>query len=180
MASLSLVTQEATEKLAICSRFTHEYTALRPCRLRGTGSLPAPPKERPAVPSVRLLLVGLICVLPGLLTGCGPAEFETVTGAVTFDGQPLPQGDILFQPTDPQFGPDAGKIIDGKFSLRVRPGSTKVVIGATRLVPGKKGPMRGEPVYEDYIPAKYNAQTTLTADVKSGSKNEFTFTLTSD
>ena len=128
--------------------------------------------------TLRLVLVGLICVVPGLLTGCGNSEFETATGTVTFDGQPVANGDILFQPADPQYGPDAGKIIDGKFTVPVRPGSRKVVIRAVRMVPGKKGPM-GEDAHEDYIPANYNDKTTLTADVQPGSKNDFTFPLTS-
>lgn len=127
---------------------------------------------------MRLLLIGLLCVVPGLLAGCGKSEFETVTGTVTFDGQPLPDGDILFQPADPKYGPDAGKINDGKFTLPVRPGSRKVEIRAVRMVPGKKGPM-GEDAHEDYIPAQYNDNTTLTADVQPGSKNEFSFQLTS-
>jgi hypothetical protein len=129
------------------------------------------------VATLRLLLVGLMCVVPAL-TGCGPSEFETVTGAVTFDGQPLPTGDIIFQPADPKYGPDAGKIINGKFTLQVRPGSRKVVIRAARMVPGKKGPM-GEDAHEDYIPAKYNDDTTLTAEVKPGGNNDFSFPLTS-
>ena len=128
--------------------------------------------------TLRLLLVGLMCVVPGLLTGCGPSEFETVTGAVTFDGQPVPEGDIIFQPADPKYGPDAGKIVNGKFTLPARPGSRKVVIRAERMIPGKKGPM-GEDAHEGYIPAKYNDDTILTADVKPGSKNDFSFPLTS-
>ena len=128
--------------------------------------------------TLRLILVGLMCLVPALLAGCGSSEFETATGTVTFDGQPVPEGDIIFQPADPKYGPDAGKIIDGKFTLSVRPGSRKVVIRAVRLVPGKKGPM-GEDAHEDYIPAQYNDDTTLTADVKSGSKNDFPFPLKS-
>lgn len=129
--------------------------------------------------TVRLPLVGLMCVIPGLLTGCGPADFETVTGTVTFDGQAVADGVIIFQPADPKYGPDAGMIADGKFTLPVRPGNRKVVIRADRIVPGKKGPMRGEPVREAYIPSQYNDETTLTADVKSGGNNHFDFPLTS-
>ena len=129
--------------------------------------------------NLRLLLVALTCVVAGLLTGCGNSEFETVTGAVTFDGQPVPEGDIIFQPADPKYGPDAGKIVNGKFTLQVRPGSRKVVIRAQRFVPGKKGPM-GEKAHEGYIPAMYNDKTTLTADVKSGGKNDFSFPLKSE
>ncbi len=126
----------------------------------------------------RLLFVGLMCGVSGLLAGCGSAEFETVTGTVTFDGQPVANGDILFQPADPKYGPDAGKISDGKFTFPARPGSRKVLIRAERLVPGKKGPM-GEDAHEGYIPAKYNDDTILTADVKPRSKNDFSFALTS-
>ncbi len=116
--------------------------------------------------------------MPGLLTGCGKPEFETVTGTVTFDGKPVPEGDIRFEPADPKYGPDAEKIINGKFSVQVRPGTRKVTIRATKLVPGKQGPM-GEDAYEDYIPANYNDNTTLTADVISGKKNEISFSLKS-
>ena len=97
----------------------------------------------------------------------------TITGNVTLDGTPLPDGDILFTPADTQFGAEGAKIESGVYRATLHPGRSKVQIRATRPVPGKKGPM-GEQLIEDYIPPKYNNQSDLTIDVsKSQSKHDF-------
>jgi hypothetical protein len=96
-----------------------------------------------------------------------------IGGSVTLDGAPLPDGDILFTPANPQFGSEGAKIKDGAYQATVRPGQTKVQIRASRPVPGKKGPM-GEQLIEDYIPAKYNDQSNLSIDVStSRRKHDF-------
>ena len=117
---------------------------------------------------------GLLLAVPG----CGGSEgnFHQVEGSVTWDGVPLPTGDIVFFPEEKEFGPDAGKIKDGKYNVKVREGKKRVEIRAVRPVPGKKGPM-GEDAIEDYIPEEYNAKTTLTAEVAKG-KTHFDFPLT--
>src|SRR5262245_8038094 len=79
-----------------------------------------------------------------------PNALLSITGSVTLDGAPLPEGDVLFTPADPQFGSEAAKIESGAYRATVRPGQNKVQIRATRAVPGKKGPM-GEPLLEDVI-----------------------------
>jgi hypothetical protein len=119
----------------------------------------------------------LSACLAAALIGCGGSgpKMHDVSGTVTFDDQPLPEGDIMFVPDDKSVGPEAGKIKDGKYSIKVREGKNKVEIRATREVPGKKGPM-GEPAIEGYIPAQYNLKTTLEADVASG-KTTHNFTL---
>jgi len=99
----------------------------------------------------------------------------TIKGNVTLDGAALPEGDILFTPADPQFGAEAAKITGGVYQASVRPGKSKVQIRATRPVPGKKGPM-GEPLIEDYIPAKDNDQSNDSIDV-SASKLKHDFEL---
>ena len=109
------------------------------------------------------------CSQPNALVG--------IKGQVTLDGAPLPTGDILFTPADPQFGAEAATISSGAYQAQVRPGKNKVEIRATRPVPGKKGPM-GEQLIEDIIPAKYNSQTTLSIDV-SATKPEHDFKLQS-
>ena len=93
----------------------------------------------------------------------------TISGSVTLDGTPLPDGDILFTPADPQFGTEAAKIKDGAYQAAVRPGHSKVQIRASRPVPGKKGPM-GEQLIEDYIPSKYNDQSNLSIDVSTNQR----------
>src|SRR5262249_33435781 len=103
----------------------------------------------------------------------GESSLVTITGSVTLDGAPLPDGDILFTPADTQFGSEAAKIENGAYRATLRPGQSKVQIRASRPVPGKKGPM-GEQLIEDYIPPKYNNQSDLTIEVsKSQRKHDF-------
>lgn len=121
------------------------------------------------------------CVMGGWLAivGCsssGPKTYE-VSGNVTFNGQPVSEGAIMFLPADKSINPQGGIIKDGAYKLRAEAGSYSVQITATRPVPGKKGPM-GEDAVEQYIPANYNEQTTLNAEVKA-SENQLDFPLTS-
>jgi hypothetical protein len=111
--------------------------------------------------------------------GCssGPRLYE-VTGTVTFDDKPVPEGDIYFVPDDPALGAEYGKIRDGNYSLKAKAGPSHVKIYAVHEVPGKKDPMGTGPAIEDYIPSIYNNQTTLTADVGKG-KDKFDFPLKS-
>ncbi len=116
-------------------------------------------------------------LLLALLPGCssGPRMHE-VSGAVTFDGAPVPDGEIAFIPKDRQYGPDAARIKDGQFKLLVKEGSHQVEIHAARLVklpPGQKGPMGESELMRHYIPARYNAQTELSADITGPAELQF-------
>lgn len=125
----------------------------------------------------------LVCVAACLLfiTGCGGAQDAPSTvkveGTVTFDGEPLSEGSIVFDPTDGKGGSSAGGIENGKFTFDSQLGQKKVLISASRET-GKKDQYE-EPITESYIPANYNSQTTLTADVKADGENKFTFELKS-
>jgi len=106
------------------------------------------------------------------VAGCGksgPAMY-TVSGTVKYDGQDVTDGFITFLPEDPTAGAEAGPIKAGRYTAKVREGKNKVKVQATRAVPGKKGPM-GEQAVEQYIPPKYNDETTLSAAVGSGKTN---------
>ena len=118
-------------------------------------------------------LAGLIVAVSGC-GGSGPSKLD-VSGTVKFDGQEVTDGYITFIPEDKSVGPEAGPIKDGKYSAKVREGKNKVQIQANRPVPGKKGPM-GEQAIEQYIPKKYNEETTLAVDVARG-KTEHNFDL---
>ena len=114
-----------------------------------------------------------------VLAGCGdsgPAEYD-VTGSVTLDGQPIEKGEILFLPANLQGTSQAGQIVNGKYECRVSEGSKRVEITATRESPTPAAD--GLPNYVSYIPAAYNSQSTLTAEVKPDGDNTFTFTLQS-
>ncbi len=123
--------------------------------------------------TVGIVTTGLLLTLAGCGES-GPKKYP-VSGTVTFDGQELPEGDIIFFPESKAVGPEATKIKDGKYSLKVHQGNNRVEIRATRPVPGKKGPM-GEQAIEDYIPDKFNNKSTLAADVGEG-KVEHNFDL---
>jgi hypothetical protein len=123
------------------------------------------------------LLAGLL--LPALALGCqnGPVMCD-VSGTVTLDGQPVPDGEIIFQAVNNDVTPDVGQIKGGGFNLRVRVGPKRVLILSSKKVPGKG--LHGE----DYIlvraiPPRYNDESILRADVSPQSDNKFTFDLTS-
>ena len=103
----------------------------------------------------RTWLAACLAVLLLLPSCSAPSGLLSVSGKVTIDGNPLPDGDIMFIPADKQFGAEAGKIKAGD-GLNARPGQNRVEIRATRLVPGEKLLM-GEPAIEGYIPARYNS-----------------------
>lgn len=121
-----------------------------------------------------LVLLGLLS-----LAGCGdsgPAKYG-VTGSVTLDGQPVEQGEIRFLSADAQGTPYAGQIVNGKFDCQVTEGQKRVEITATRESPTPAAD--GLPNFVSYIPAAYNSQSTLTAEVKPGGDNTYTFDLKS-
>jgi len=117
--------------------------------------------------------VGVFVVLlaaASLLVGCGPGGPVThqVTGTVTFDGAPVQDGDIVFRDPAGKEKSYGGRIENGEFSLEVSPGAKRVEITAMREVPGEFDTMNpGEkvPLKEPYIPAEYNTNSTLTAEI---------------
>ncbi len=130
----------------------------------------------------------LILPLITLLVGCGDNGGRVpVTGVVTFDGKPLEDGNITFGGDQGAAG--IGKIVNGSFSLSetgnetgVLPGNYTVIIGSwfeergTVMANGAFSPGKTR------IPLIYLEpdQSGLVAEVKQGTKNHFTFELTSD
>jgi hypothetical protein len=119
-----------------------------------------------------------LCLLALPVAGCGPSGPETypVSGTVTWNGGPLPEGHIVFDPVDGSVAPDAGKIENGKFELQAQPGEKRVEIDATRES-GEVDPVMHAAPREAYIPSKYNSETILKATVTAGGDNTFTSAL---
>jgi hypothetical protein len=125
------------------------------------------------------------------LTGCGGATDDlprqAVAGAVKLDGQPLKEGMIQFQPTEPGIATAQGAgITDGTYSVAksegLVPGKYLVMISSTPPpAPQPPGGMPGDPVGppKEKIPANYNAKSTLTAQVTKEGPNKFDFDLSS-
>ncbi|HPM83083.1 MAG TPA: hypothetical protein PLF81_20405 [Candidatus Anammoximicrobium sp.] len=118
----------------------------------------------------------------GMIFGCGSSGLDTnpVSGKVTFDGQPIQEGRITFRGMGSDPRAFSAEIKNGQYQMEAVAGKMKVEIIASRPVPGKfdeSNPGEKVPVGEMYIPAKYNSQSELTAEVTSGS-NELNFDLT--
>ena len=130
------------------------------------------------------------------LTGCGDSsDRKSLEGTVTLDGVPLAEGDIAFVPLNGTQGPTAGgKITKGEFFVSPEGGTFvgkfRVKISAIRKtgkqVPDPTASMMDPSVkvglvddYEQYIPARYNEQSELTAEVTAGGENRFPFALSS-
>lgn len=135
--------------------------------------------------------VMLLVSIPGL-SGCGSegtADTEPVTGTVTYNGAPVADASVTFTP---EKGRPATGITDaaGKFTLTTFakddgavPGKHKVAVApnASQIAPMPGTPeaaaaAAGKPPF----PARYSnpEQSGLTAEVKAGGDNDFTFPLT--
>jgi hypothetical protein len=132
--------------------------------------------------SVVLLLVVV------LMAGCSrdPNARHPVSGTVFLNGQPLDQGRIYFVPVHKGSSESGATILNGKYSipcdLGLVPGIYKVSIFsydpqgakvASDEIPGDPGVKQ----FKERIPARYNVQTTLTAEVTSEGSNILDFAL---
>jgi hypothetical protein len=129
--------------------------------------------------------LALICAV-----GCGkPTGLEkvVVSGTVTLDGQPIPNGEIRFIPAPGTTGPvSGGPIKDGAYVAKgkggVPLGEHLVEIKAYRAM--AKGPGQAASAdpeggaAEQYLDNRYNEQTTLKATIAADTETQ-DFQLTS-
>lgn len=115
--------------------------------------------------------------------GCGPAapKVAKVSGTVKFEGAPLPKGEIMFSPATGA-APAMAAITDGKYQLEAQAGRNRVEIRATRqskAAPKNTGGPGSENAGRDenYIPDRYNDNTSLSAEVSASGSNSFDFDL---
>lgn len=123
----------------------------------------------------------VLFLLPAtILVGCGPASPPkgTVTGKVTLNGEPLKEGKIHF--SEPGKPPNVLQISGGSYSGQVVVGKKKVEIYAYKKVPAPPTATADvTETEENIIPAKYNANSKLEANVTKEGPNDFPFKLTS-
>jgi len=121
--------------------------------------------------------IGVLAVL-ALAPGCGdgPAMGE-VSGTIKVDGQvPAEGSSITFIPTDGK-SPTAGAVLgkDGSYQVRVPVGKVRIEIRVPRPMAKRAAKAQGPGAeggwIEESLPAKYNDQSELTFEVKSG-KNQ--------
>ena len=116
------------------------------------------------------------------VAGCQRSGRVTSTGTVTYGGQPVETGVIVFHPLDRGSAPEAAPISAGRFTIRGGLGKRRVEIRGTRQIDESTLPktmprLEGVPLYEDYIPSAYNTASTLEADVTADGRNVFDFDL---
>ncbi len=110
------------------------------------------------------------------LGGCGASdrpELGDVNGIVTLDGKPLAKAEIIFQHEKKRFS-RAETDENGRYTLTYTRGETGAAVGKHRVVITAKNAAKIQ-----IVPLKYNARTTLTAEVAPG-QNTFDFALTTE
>ena len=120
----------------------------------------------------RVLLVLVVALL-----GCGSSDVE-VRGKVSYQGQPVKSGAILFEDPTGAMPPGYSPIEAGAYQLRVQPGERLVRITATEAT-GKmlEGGMGQTPEMRDLIPAQFNTESTLRRTVETGRTQTLEFEL---
>jgi len=124
--------------------------------------------------SVSLARASILAVPAMLLlaAGCSGTNETTVSGTVTVDGTPAKKGSISFIPLDGQSRTSGGTIADGKYETQVPIGKQRIeirvskVIGQRKLYDTPNSP--SQDILEEVLPAKYNSDSELQLDVKSG------------
>jgi len=120
------------------------------------------------------VLIVLACISLGCSDSDAPALYD-VAGEVVVDGEPLADGAITLEPADGKGGVYGERIQAGTFALKASAGEKRVSITAAR--PSDDIGPDGKPMSEQYIPARYNAKTELTARVEVDGENRFMFEL---
>ena len=130
------------------------------------------------------LCISFLCVT-ALLVGCSGSskpkvQLRTVKGTVKLDGKPMASGDVLFLVQNQ--GPKTLSVKDGNFSGEVIEGQSRVEIRSYKdAAPVMMMDQVANPgAKENFIPAKFNSESTLTADVTASGPNEFNFEVTSN
>jgi hypothetical protein len=134
------------------------------------------PGGRPAAAALLLLAA---------LPGCTGGARVPLRGAVSYNGSPIDNGTIVFVPEGgaDRPRPKAGaRIAGGRYAFEPNfgpfPGRYKVEITWDKKT-GRRistGDADSRDETKQLLPAKYNAQTTLTAEVKGG-QTQLDFTL---
>lgn len=135
----------------------------------------------------RIYLVTMSLLLS--LAGCGDnSPSMRVWGKVQYDGQPIQDGQIIFFPLENTKSPSTGgKIQQGKYDIPqhqgpYQGGAYRVEITAygdrKTYTPNASGTGLTATVRDQFLPAQYNQQSTLTVTISSRSDgNEHDFDL---
>ncbi|HEY0982453.1 MULTISPECIES: hypothetical protein [unclassified Schlesneria] len=121
------------------------------------------------------LLFGVVAMAG--LSGCGEAGLERIGmhGMVTYNGEPIEDGEISFQPVEGTKAPPTSAIItEGRYQLPAKwalvPGTYQVAVVSYRValddkLPGgaldRPPPSGGIEVKDQLLPEKFNTKSTI-------------------
>ncbi|MFL5331380.1 MAG: carboxypeptidase-like regulatory domain-containing protein [Gemmataceae bacterium] len=128
-----------------------------------------------------------VVLLAALGSGCGGSNRFGVSGTVTLNGQPLTNATIQFFRVG-ETAPAGGAVVtDGKYELPAHPGlppgsytvsiSSPTGTGGGSLTANPGAGSTPATGYKDRVPAKYNTDTELRAEVTANGPNKFDFNL---
>ena len=126
------------------------------------------PSSLPSFPSVRILLF-----LLGLsIAGCSDGK-STITGSVTFDGQPVTSGSITFIKQGGELTREGAVIQGGSFRATLPPGTYKLEVNGQKVVGKRKqkafdGTDEEVEITEEAFPPRYNTKSELIEEIKPG------------
>jgi hypothetical protein len=149
------------------------FTTIRACRRRWP---------------FRYMRAAELVLMASAAAGCGVSDGldrQAISGTVTWEGQPLERGAILFEPATNESGTPVGSTIRaGNFAVARNqgpvPGLYFVRIYAssgTQASPTSGQTERTPRPMVERLPAAYNAQTELRASVIARGANQFRFEL---
>ncbi len=122
------------------------------------------------------LAAAVVCLL--LLSGCSRSDrppLGMVSGVVTLDGKPLANARVIFEPTEGGRASTGLTNAKGEYELIYIRQDKGAKLGPHRVRVSVTNP---DAAKAELLPGRYNAQTTLRADVKPG-HNKIDFPLTS-
>lgn len=112
-------------------------------------------------------------LLAALLAGCGDGKVP-VEGTVRLDGEPIPDGAILFVREDPPLR-EGAVIQDGAFKARVPPGRYRLELNSQKVVGKRKqigfdGKEEELPITAERFPEWFNTKTQLSEEIRADMK----------
>lgn len=124
---------------------------------------------------VNYLICGLApLLLAAMISGCsdGKPSRYPLSGTITFEGAPVPEGTVMFVAVDKRSGNFRAEIVDGKYSLELPAGEKLVMVEASRFV-GPENKSLGVRPRDQYLPDRYNVESKLTMEVKPQTDNVY-------
>jgi len=119
----------------------------------------------------RVSLLVALAVLAAMAAGCDSGSpMGQVTGKVTFNGKPLPNAEIEFQPVDNRPSSSGKTDAEGQYKLQYTAKKSGALAGehVVRITTEQDASDDGKPAVPEKLPPKYNTKSQLKKTVEPG------------